>query len=161
MATLTRAVSHKESQPVPSYVSARYVYAWVTWLIHTCDVTHAYVWHTSFMCVTRLVHTHIARCCAMWLVRMCDGTRSYVWRDSFVCVMWLIQLTSCTQSCTWVMSFLYISCVSHTLECNTSIDISHTIMYMSYESCLSCILVVCHTHLSATSHTAIHMKPYM
>jgi len=29
----------------------------VTWLIHTCDMTHSHVWHDSFTRVTWLVHT--------------------------------------------------------------------------------------------------------
>ena len=29
----------------------------VAWLIHTCDMTPSYVWHDSFICVTRLGHT--------------------------------------------------------------------------------------------------------
>jgi len=37
---------------------------------HVCDMTHSYVWHDSFICVT-------------WLIHMCDMTHSYVWRDPF------------------------------------------------------------------------------
>jgi len=44
----------------------------VTWLIHVCDMTHPYVWHDSFICVT-------------WLIYMCDLTHLYVWHDSFTC----------------------------------------------------------------------------
>ena len=42
-------------------------------------MTHSYVWHDSFVCVT-------------WLIRMCDVTHSYVRHDSFVCVTWLIRM---------------------------------------------------------------------
>ena len=42
-------------------------------IIHMCDMTHSYVWHDSFICVT-------------WLIHMCDMTRSYVWYDSSICV---------------------------------------------------------------------------
>jgi len=48
----------------------------VTWLIHTCDMTHSYVWHDSF---TRVP----------WLIHMCDMTHSHVWHDSFICVTWV------------------------------------------------------------------------
>jgi len=34
-------------------------------------MTHLYVWHDSFICVT-------------WLIHMCDMTHSYVWHDSFI-----------------------------------------------------------------------------
>jgi len=36
-------------------------------------MTHSYVWHDSFICVT-------------WLIHMCDVTHSYVWHDSFTYV---------------------------------------------------------------------------
>jgi len=36
-----------------------------------CDMTHSYVWHDSFICVT-------------WLIDMCDMTHWYVWHDSFI-----------------------------------------------------------------------------
>jgi len=49
----------------------------VTWRIHMCNMTHSYVWHDSFICVTWLIHTS-------------DMTHSYVWRDSFTRVTWLI-----------------------------------------------------------------------
>jgi len=50
----------------------------VTWLIHTCDTTHSYVWHDSFIRVTRRIHT-------------CDMTHSCVVRcGEHVCDwMWL------------------------------------------------------------------------
>ena len=65
------------------------------------DMTHLYVWHDSFICVTRLIHTH-RRClclqvwrdsfiCVTCLIRMCDMTHLYVWHDSFICVTWLIH----------------------------------------------------------------------
>ena len=56
-------------------------------------MTHSYVWHDSFICVT-------------WLIHMCDKTRSYVWHDSFVCVTWLIRMCDMTHSYVWHDSFL-------------------------------------------------------
>ena len=56
-----------------------------------CDMTHLYVWHDSFICVT-------------WLIHMCDMTHSFVWHDSFICVTWLIH--ACLESficVTWLM----------------------------------------------------------
>jgi len=44
-----------------------------------CDLTHTYVWHASYICVT-------------WLIHMCDLTHSYVWPDSFICVTCLMYL---------------------------------------------------------------------
>jgi len=42
-----------------------------------CDMTHSYVWHDSFICVT-------------WLIHIWDMTYSYTWHDSFIYVTWLI-----------------------------------------------------------------------
>jgi len=67
----------------------------VTWLIHTCDMTHSYVWHDSFIRVT-------------WLIRTCDMTHSYVWHDSFVHVTWLIRTCDMTYSHVW--HDLFIGC---------------------------------------------------
>ena len=47
-------------------------------------MTHSYVWHDSFICVT-------------WLIHMCDMTHSYVWHDSFICVTWLIRMCDVTE----------------------------------------------------------------
>ena len=55
----------------------------VTWLIHMCDMTHSNVWHDPFTCVT-------------WLIHMCDMTHSYVWHDSFTCVTWPIDTCDMT-----------------------------------------------------------------
>ena len=49
----------------------------------SCDMTHSYVWHDSFICVT-------------WLIHLCDMTHSYVWHGSFICVAWLIH--TCDES---------------------------------------------------------------
>ena len=61
----------------------------VTWLIHMCDMTHSYVWHDSFM------------------------THSYVWHDSFICVTWLIHMCDMTHSwlirmCDIKMTYSYV-----------------------------------------------------
>ena len=77
-----------------------HLYVWhdsfvcVTWLIRMCDMTHSYVWHDSFICVT-------------WLIRMCDMTHSYVWHDSFIRVTWLIRMCDMTHSYVWHDWFVY------------------------------------------------------
>jgi len=80
-------------------------------LIHMCDMTHSYVWHDSFTCVTWLIHM-----CDMtrtWALRgqgrcwgacrhasfIRDMTHSYVWHDSFICVTWLIHMSGMTYIC--------------------------------------------------------------
>ena len=39
------------------------------------DMTHWFVWHDSFMCVT-------------WFINVCDMTHWRVWHDSLICVTW-------------------------------------------------------------------------
>jgi len=55
----------------------------VTRLIHTCDMTHSYVGQDSFICV-------------LWRIRMCDTAHSYVCYDPLVCVTWLISMCDVT-----------------------------------------------------------------
>ena len=83
----------------------------LSWHIHTCDMTHSYVWHDKFKCVT-------------WRIHMCDMmyscmtascttdllahyriqrilpvvTHSYVWHDTFICVPWQIYMCNMTYS---------------------------------------------------------------
>ena len=53
------------------------IHVW-TWLIHMYDMTHSYVWHDSFMCVTRLIvirREQFTRVCDVtWLIHLCDVT---------------------------------------------------------------------------------------
>jgi len=72
-----------------------------------CDMTHSYVWHDSFTCVTWLIHTrdpthshvwHDSCICVTWIIHMYDMTHSYVWHDSFTCVTWLIHTRDPTHS---------------------------------------------------------------
>jgi len=77
-----------------------------------CDVTHSYVWHDAFICVTWLpVQTSLI--CVTWLIHTCDMTHPYACLDSFIaldcllhfvhtplmCVLWLIQMCDMTHSC--------------------------------------------------------------
>ena len=57
--------------------------------IHMCDMTHSYVWHDFFVCVTLCIH-------------MCDMTHPYVWHDSFACATWRIH----------TCDFNYMTCVT-------------------------------------------------
>ena len=60
-------------------------FMYVTWLIHSCDMTHSCVWHDSF--VSQTVHAMLATggfICVTWLMHLWDMTHSCVWHDSFV-----------------------------------------------------------------------------
>jgi len=73
-----------------SFTRATHSYAswgsfiYVTWPIHTCDMTHAYL--------TSLMH-------------ICAETHSYVCRDSFICVPWIIFIR--LQQTTWQCDMNY------------------------------------------------------
>ena len=79
-----------------------------TLFIYTCDMTHSYVWHDSFICVTCLIHT-------------CDMTQSYVWHDAFIHVTWLIHTCDMTHSFVWHASFIHVTRLIHTCDINASL----------------------------------------
>ena len=118
-----------------SYICAK-------WLIHTCDMTHSYVWHDSFIRVTWLIHT-------------CDMTHSYVWHDSlirisdiflflvyttriytrlscykrilymfqhdsFIRVTWPIHTCDMTHLCVWHDSFIRVTWLTYTCDMTRS-----------------------------------------
>jgi len=89
-----------------------------------CDMTHSYVWHGSFICVTWLVHM-----CDMARLYVYGLTRSYVRHDAFICVAWLIHKDvakvlpwdapaaparcDMTRSCVWHDSFICVTWLLH------------------------------------------------
>jgi len=74
-----------------------------------CDMTHSYVWHDSFICVT-------------WLIHMCDMTQSYVWTDLSICVTWLIQTCGMTYLYVWHVWYHWLICVTWL---NLRFDMTH------------------------------------
>jgi len=105
----------------------------VTWLIHMCDMTHSYVWHDSFICVA-------------WLTLMCDMThpstcaRSYVWRDSFIRVTRLIHIRDITRSYVWHDS--------STSMCSVISDMTHSHTWHA-----SFVYVTWPIHMCDTTHS--------
>jgi len=119
--------------------------------MQTCDMTHQYVWHDSFICVTWLIqairpllHWFI---CAKWLMPMCDMAHSYMWRDLFrkydhysthsfvrcdwcTCVTWLIHMCDTTHSGNTTTTALFICAKSPILMC----DMTH--VYVWHDSFL-------------------------
>jgi len=116
----------------------------VTWLIHMCDMTHSYVWHDSFICVT-------------WSIHMCDMTHSYVWHDPFICVTWSIHMCDMTHSYVWHGSFICVTVMSHiwtglysrptTNKCNHDL---HPLPHQRYLS-----LILLHTYTYTFTYTCI------
>ena len=79
----------------------------VTWLIHMCAVTHT--------CDT--THTHnqasLMFSSVTWLIHTRDMTHSYEWHDSFIWVTWLIHMCDMTHSCEWHDSFIRVTWLIH------------------------------------------------
>ena len=91
---------------------ARDWFTCVTWRIHTCDMTHSYVWHDSFIRATWLVHT-----CGRWCwIRWSPCSASYVWRDSFIRVTWLLHSCDMTYSYVWHEPFICATWLLHTCD---------------------------------------------
>ena len=124
------------------------MYMRYTWLIHMCDITHAYVWHDSFIC--DMTHSYV------WHDSfICDMTDSYVWHDWIIRVTWLIYMRDMTHVYAW-NSFICVTWLIHTC------DMTHfTIKLCHLHRCLretqKTILIVTQTHES------IHFKlePYI
>jgi len=133
-----------------------------------CDVTHSYVWHDSFICVT-------------WLIRMCDATHSYI------CDTTHVTQTSChthervtshikrshgtglnnhvthmNESChtyEWVMTYQnrQIDVLCHTYESSDTSGWVMSHVWMSHvthmnESCDTYVNESCHTYEWVMSH---------
>jgi len=69
---------HWPVQSTRAYVR-RASFIFMTWLIHTFDLTYPYVWHDLSIRLTCLIH-------------MCIVTDAYLWRDSFRCATWLVYI---------------------------------------------------------------------
>jgi len=65
----------------------------VTWLLHTCDMTHAYVWHDSFTWMSRDFFLELRMWCVVQHATWIDMTPSYVWHYSCICVTWLLHIS--------------------------------------------------------------------
>jgi len=69
-------------------------------------MTHAYVWHDPFICVTWPFY--------ICLVYMCDMSHSHEWHDTSMRVTWSIQLCDMTLLHVYHVSYIYASYVSFT-----------------------------------------------
>ena len=93
-----------------------HLYVWhvpficVTWPTYMCDMTHSYVWHDSFICVTWLVNMHDVTHVYVWHDSFIyDVTHLYVWHDPSICVTWLINVYEMTRSHVWHDSFICVT----------------------------------------------------
>jgi len=86
---------------------------WTWWLIHMCVMTHPYVCHDSFICVTWLIHMCVMTHSYVWHVYICVMTHSYVWHESFICVTWIIHMCVMTYSYVCHDSFICVTWLIH------------------------------------------------
>jgi len=94
---------------------------------------HSYIWHASFIYVTRLIHMwHASFIYVTWLIHICDMTHSYMWHASFIYVTCLIHMRHA--------SFIYVTCLIHTCDTTHSYatclihicDMPHSYMWHAY-----------------------------
>jgi len=133
----------------------------VTWRIHTCGMTHSYVWHDSFICMTWLfigvtwpIHMRILllsfSSSAIWLVRTCAMTHLYAWHDSFiwltlpihVSILLLLPLLSLVSTLNMKVGFLFkYFCVSSPYKTHSSESwVIHMWPVLSYETCIHYVI---------------------
>jgi len=93
-------------------------------LARTCNMTHSYTWHNSFMCVD-MSNSYM---CHDWRIHTCDMTHPYVRQEveqgrcpawcvcdvAFVCVTWRIHTCDMNHSCEWHASFTCVIWLIHT-----------------------------------------------
>jgi len=81
-------------------------------------MTHSYVWHDSFLHLTRLIVTsdmthwyewHDSFKWVTWLILTCGMTQSYVWHNSCLCVTWLFIMCGMIHPCVWHDSSLCVT----------------------------------------------------
>jgi len=78
-----------------------------TCLIPLWVMTHSFVGHDPFLCMTWLMGNdswfvgHASFLCRTCLVALWDMTHSFVGHDSFLCMTWLISLWDMTHSFVW------------------------------------------------------------
>ena len=157
MSDVTRLYVWRDSFMYGRYTCVR-LYEWrdsfvcVTWRIHVCHMTHACVWHASFViCMTGirvvcLIHMcdmthayewHASFICVTWLIHMCDMTHSYVWHDSCIWVAWLIHTCDMTHSYVWHDSFIRVTWLMHMC------DMTHSYEWHDSFICVTWLIHMC------------------
>jgi len=128
-------------------------------------LTHSYVWHDSFICVTWPIHmcvhhlgnVHDSFICMTWPIHTCDMTYSYAWHDPFICVTWPIHMRDMTHSYVWhdpsiCVPYLTLICdMTHSYERVVSHSSMSNVAHMRHTQ-RWVVFPYCHTHECVTSH---------
>jgi len=145
---------------------------YVTWLIHSCDMTRSYVWHDSFIHATWLIRSRDTRIgafwlCATWLIHMRRVSCSFVWHDSFI----VTHVNESCHTCKCVMSHMWMSHVTHVnVSCHvmshmtsfTHVNVScHTCEWVMSHMWMRHVTQADHTHTHVHTHTYTHTRMQM
>ena len=146
----------------------------VTWPIHTCDMTHLYVWHNFFICVAWLIHSrdmthshagHASFICVILLIHVCDMTHSYVCHDSWICVPWLIHMCNMTHSYVQHDSFICVTWHIHMRDMTTHIYARHEscvcLIWLTHETWLTRMRDLTHSYVQHDSLVCVTWLIYM
>jgi len=133
-----------------SFIMWYYSSICVPWLINMYAMTHSYVSHDSFTCVTGLIYicdmAHYT--CVTRLIHMWDMTHAYVWHDSFVCVTWLKIMCDMTHQYVWQDSFMRVIKRIHVC------DMNHSYVWHDSFICVTRLIHTCDKTLSYVWHDA-------
>ena len=139
-------------------------------------MTHSYVWHDAFICVTWRIHVYDMHLSYV-VVHMCDMGHSHMWHDAFMCVIcwfiWMSHATYVWHECVWHDPSMCVSWLIHTCDCitfhisqdakereghvvsiNTGVNESCHILtsHVTYEWVMSHMNASCHTYECVMSH---------
>jgi len=113
-----------------------------------CDMTHVYVWHDSFTCVTWLIHIFVAR-----RIHMCDMTQSYVWHDFFKELntavfpssVWhnVFVFFNTTRSYVWHDLFICVTWLIHIVTDSSMCDMTHPYVRRDSFICVTSFIHMC------------------
>jgi len=154
-----------------SHVTHSYVchvtFPCVTWLIHTCDIPHPYVWLDSFIRVTCLMQTRqwkqgglVFAASHLWMshtthmIASCHtlnaSCHTYEWVMSHI---WMSHVTHTNESChtcEWAMSHIWMSHATHVDDSFIYVawlihmcDMAHSHMWHDSFICVTWLIHIC------------------
>jgi len=119
----------------------------MTWLLHICDMTCSYVWHSVLSWdvkwdMFRSYGWHNFFNCMTRLFQMYDMAFSYVWHDFFICMTWLVHTCDMTSwsELKWKMRHVSFVCVTWLLH---MCDVTSSYVWHDFVMCVTKLLHMC------------------